>query len=581
MTRTYNLTFNNPYNRKIANKIISLEMMKNNTGEPELFKNNRPQSTKPLSGGALRISSKSKAQLNRMLKRGRGMMEGGNATSAPVPSCIMEMDEVQPMRRPGEFIKPVKDLQYNILSYETNASNSPYYNQLELDRVNNIKLPFFRRATENSVKKVKDVKRQTPDIKPDTNNMEGGFSRADNVRIAKAYLKAKNDNKKEGGVAIPARKVGGKRVAGIGEYKGGFSFSGIGKAIASAAKKIPSLIKKGAPKLAKSAFKFMKGPEGQKVIGNVLSEVGTQAVKKIFEAPPALQEENVLGSGIKVDMSREDIVDGKMRDAFDKLVVNGELRKDRLPLVRRIMKKSDMGTTKKEMTGGIIPIILGIIGAVAAAASATHGIVTAENERAKASKASDLRSQQVVAEQLAERYIERQKKKGVDVDVKNDPIIKQLKNKKKELEVEATKLGGALSQQDIFDKILDAMEKGGELKAGKSTAKKGLEPKKAQPTKIPVADKKVRGQSPLINPGANGVEPRKGGFNPLGLINTLVKSTANSVNKKGGAKCGGAKPKRKISDKMKKRAELVKKIMKERGVKLAEASKIIKQEKLM
>ena len=64
----------------------------------------------------------------------------------------------------------------------------------------------------------------------------------------------------------------------------------------------------------------------------------------------------------------------------------------------------------------------------------------------------------------------------------------------------------------------------------------------------------------------------------------IVKTNKGSSMSGGGVSGGGVsggKKKRKTSDKMKKRGELVKKIMKERGVKLAEASKIIKSEGLM
>lgn len=61
-----------------------------------------------------------------------------------------------------------------------------------------------------------------------------------------------------------------------------------------------------------------------------------------------------------------------------------------------------------------------------------------------------------------------------------------------------------------------------------------------------------------------------------------VPADAGEKPKKKGKKVkGGAKPKRKLSEKMKKRNALVKKIMKERGVKLIEASKIVKREGLM
>lgn len=555
--RNYSLTFKNPYNEKIAKKLQSYQLMKNQVGEPEMFSNNIPQSLKTLSGGAIRVSSKEKMQLNKLLQRKKrgGAVQTGSAVDmvqgTPAngyPTCS-EMDEKQPLKRPGLFIIPVQNTNPKVLSYQTPSTNAPYYNQVELNKINTLRTKF------------KD----------------------DNILPFNVEKKVEQKEKEGGAMVIPSRKIGGKRyknVAGIGVYKGGmtpmgeleagFSFSGIGKAISSAVKKIPSLIRKGAPKLAKSALKFMKGTEGQKVIGNVLSEVGTQAVKKIFEAPPALQDEEVLGSGIKVDINRDDIVDGKMKDAFDKLVVNGELRKDRLPLVRRIMKKSGMGATKKEMTGGIIPIILGIIGAVAAAAGATHSIVSAENERAKGDRVNQIRQSQELAEQIAERYIQRKKEKGEEVDMKTDPIIRKLKRKRKDLELEAKKLGGSMTMSDVIDKMVDALMQGAELKTGsgrgKSMAKKGLEPKKEKkPT------------------------PQKEGGN-LGLLFAMPKLMAKMAlkaedKKKGGAsipdkneKVGG---KRKVSDKMKKRAELVRKIMKERGVKLAEASKIIKKEGLL
>jgi len=54
-----------------------------------------------------------------------------------------------------------------------------------------------------------------------------------------------------------------------------------------------------------------------------------------------------------------------------------------------------------------------------------------------------------------------------------------------------------------------------------------------------------------------------------------------TIRRRGRGKKDPNKPKRKLSEKMKKRNALVKKIMKERGVKLIEASKIIKREGLM
>jgi hypothetical protein len=60
-------------------------------------------------------------------------------------------------------------------------------------------------------------------------------------------------------------------------------------------------------------------------------------------------------------------------------------------------------------------------------------------------------------------------------------------------------------------------------------------------------------------------------------IEKLLGGELIQVAQKGSTMSGG----RKSSDKMKKRGELIKKIMKERGVKLAEASKIIKNEGLM
>lgn len=64
----------------------------------------------------------------------------------------------------------------------------------------------------------------------------------------------------------------------------------------------------------------------------------------------------------------------------------------------------------------------------------------------------------------------------------------------------------------------------------------------------------------------------------------IMKTNKGSSMSGGGVSGGGVsggKKKRKTSDKMKKRGELVRKIMKERGVKLAEASRIIKSEGLM
>lgn len=403
MTNSYSLIYENPYNRRIARKITNYEMMKNQVGQPELFDNNQPQSEKDLSAGAIRLTRQQKSKLNKMLRRGGG---------------------VEDLRRPGDFIKPVRNTRPVVVFGVTDNTYSPYYNSLELRKVN--------------------------------------------------------------------ESCSGGAIAGIGEYKGGaifeeeieggFSFSSLASKIGKFAKKLPKIIKKGIPKIAKSAVKFMKGSEGQRVIGNVLTEVGTQAVKKIFEGPreSPLEEAEVLGSGILVCLEREDIKDDLMRDAYDRLVVNGQLRRDKLPLMRK------MGYRQGEMSGGFIGLILGIIGAVAAAASTAHSIASAEADRAKVDEANKIRANQVQLEQTASKYIDLKKEKGIDVDVKTDPFLRGLKSAKEQSEIQLKKLGG------------------------KSNRKKGLEPKQ-------------------------------------------IKSN---------------------------RGELIKMVMKERGVKLPEASKIIKEEGL-
>lgn len=87
--------------------------------------------------------------------------------------------------------------------------------------------------------------------------------------------------------------------------------------------------------------------------------------------------------------------------------------------------------------------------------------------------------------------------------------------------------------------------------------------------------KKKRGRKPKKEKGGKSdpvIEKLLGGALELGKAKTGTDMMT------GGKK---AKKPRKQSEKMKKRGELVKKIMKERGVKLAEASKIIKSENLM
>jgi len=83
---------------------------------------------------------------------------------------------------------------------------------------------------------------------------------------------------------------------------------------------------------------------------------------------------------------------------------------------------------------------------------------------------------------------------------------------------------------------------------------------------------------PAVEGGKKRGRPKKekvGKIDPK--IEKLLGGELIMKAQKGSSMSGG---KRKASDKMKKRAELVKKIMKERGVKLAEASKIIKAENL-
>lgn len=517
----YNLAFNTPYNRRIAADLISKEMDRNQVGEPEKF--NYSVGMRPV---------------------------GGNATVAPASARIQEMDAVNPMHRPGRMVDPNAEKAKIVRSGVTTATNSPYYNQVELRVANSM---------------------STMQRKPFTH-----LSRARREELTADSKEKEEDSSTGDKKDVPERKKKGGRVPMVRMYYLPAKEVMVGEGIASILGKIGKFARKAIPKVAKSVLKFAKGAEGQKVIGNVLSEVGTQAVRKIFESPNPLAEQE--GSGMSVEVARSDMPDELHKTVYD-MVVNkeGKIKKKWADVIKGAYKKSDK---KEKMTGGFIPAIIGAIAAAITAASTAAGVGTeisaSERARIKEENLNKTREKREGLKQIATRYMT---EKGDSLDKSKDKVWRRLQDADAKLALDEKKYGGQrLGQfESPYDAIIYALEHGAPIETGGKMTKgdkRGLV--KKAPMQIPFTEKEFKG---LLDVEMNKEKKGRGVRKQAG-VGVYKGGMAVEPGKKYKAECE-FKEKRPASSKVKERGQLIKQVMKDRGVSLAQASKIIKDEGLM
>lgn len=315
------------------------------------------------------------------------------------------------------------------------------------------------------------------------------------------------------------------------ELEGGFNLKSIGNIF----KTIGKVAKKTVPKVAKRVIKFAKGKMGQKLIGDVLSTGLTTAtevgVRNLLERPQEVQEPQEPqvvyvreGAGLLKDDLEKHI--------FDIFADGDKLKPKWVPVLKEVIKqyKKDKKIKKNEtLEGGFIfTLIATIAGAITAAATAAGVGVEIANAASVSRKREELGKVRAGLQQAR---------------INADKINNQIESSSDPAEKE--KLKNALkSTQMVYDQLTVAeQDLAGQVGAGRKPGKKrrGPSPKRMKPEKVSVKPDVVPEQ----------------------------------------AEGGKMKKKRTLSEKQKKRNDLLRKLMKERKLSLPEASRLIKQEKLM